>query len=117
MILFVIFQEPLYRAIEFSNKISPIILPCITRNMLGYADDTSFIVSRGASIIECFSIIIKFELATGMTLNKHKTKLFSMGTWKGRQLWPVICKKDVCDTIKIEGIYYSNDYDRFVLIS
>ena len=87
------------------------------KKIVGFADDTSFIVANDASIIECFSIIRKFELATGITLNKQKTKLFGIGTWKGRQLWPVMGFKVVCDVIKILGIYYSNEYEQAVLIS
>ena len=117
MMLFVIFQEPLYRAIELSVKVKPIMSPCTPRKLLGYADDTSFIVSDETSIIECFEILNKFELASGIKLNKNKTKLFGIGSWKNRQQWPVQDIRVLNGNIKILGIYYDNDYDHAVFIS
>ena len=117
MMLFVIFQEPLYRAIELSVKVKPIMSPCTPMKLLGYADDTSFIVSDETSIIECFEILNKFELASGIKLNKNKTKLFGIGSWKNRQQWPVQDIRVLNGNIKILGIYYDNDYDHAVFIS
>ena len=47
--------------------------------MLGYADDTSFIIADETSIIESFKILKQFELATGLILNNNKTKIFGIG--------------------------------------
>ena len=117
MLLFVIFQEPLYRAIELSIKVKPIMSPCTPRKLLGYADDTSFIVSDETSILECFVILKKFESASGIKLNKNKTKLFGIGSWKNRQQWLVQGIRVLNGNIKILGIYYDNDYDQAVLFS
>ena len=62
MLLFVIFQEPLYCALS-SQKIQYFYLA--HQKKLSFADDTSFIVANDEGIIECFSIIRKNELATG----------------------------------------------------
>ena len=111
MLLFVIFQEPLYRVVELSINVKLLILPCIARKILGYADDTSFLVFDESSIIECFKILKNFELASSIKLNKNKTKLFGMGSWKNRQLWPVQDVNIIHENIKILGINYSNTYD------
>ena len=117
MLLFVIFQEPLYRAIDLSNAIKSIMLPCNPRKSLGYADDSSFLVSDDISIIECFSILRRFELASGIKLNKLKTKLLGFGSWKHRRMWPVDGITILYDCITILGIQYSNNYDNAVSLS
>ena len=117
MLLFVIFQEPLYRVIERSNVIRPIILPCNTRKALGYADDTSFIISDDRSIVECFTILGRFENASGIKLNKQKTKLLGFGAWKDRQLWPVDGITILHGSITILGIQYNNNYNNAILLS
>ena len=117
MLLFVLFQEPLYRAIELSKNIKPIKLPCTYRKLLGFADDTSFIVADDLSIIECFQILKKFELASSIKLNKKKTKLFGIGSWKNRQFWPIQGMRVESESMCILGIHYSNDYDQALSIS
>ena len=54
MIFYVIFQEPLYRAIEICNKIIPPLLPSKPIKNLGYADDTSIFVSSDEGFVETF---------------------------------------------------------------
>ena len=117
MLLFVTFQEPLYRAIELSVKIKPIELPCTPKTILGFSDDTSFIVSDDASINECFVILKRFELASGILLNKNKTKIMGIGAWKSRHQWPVAGIQIAMEHICILGIHYSNNYDQAVNIS
>ena len=46
MIFYVIFQEPLYKAIKMSNKIIPPLLPCKQIKNTGYADDTSIFCQK-----------------------------------------------------------------------
>ena len=58
--------------VPLSSQKTPIILPCTSRKKLGFADETSFIVANYVSMIECFSIIRIFELATGIKLNNTK---------------------------------------------
>ena len=82
MLLFVIFPESFYRAVALSINVKPFILPCKPRKILGYVDDTSFLVYDDSSIIECLKILKNFELASNIKLNKHKIKLFSKGSWK-----------------------------------
>ena len=117
MLLFIIFQEPLYRAIERSDNIIALSLPCGTRKLLGFADDTSVIVSTENSITSCFEIINSFELATGLSLNKRKTKLFGVGQWRDESEWPMsninVLKEEIC----ILGIVFMNDFDRAVSAS
>ena len=48
--------------------------------MLGFADDTSFIVADEASISECFLILKRFEAASSIKSNKDKTKIFGIGS-------------------------------------
>ena len=117
MMLFVLFQEPLYRAIEQSEKVKPIELPCKPQKILGFADDTSFIVADDLSICESFTILERFELASGISLNKNKTKIMGIGPWKNRLQWPVDGIQNVQENICILGVHYSNNYEQGVSIS
>ena len=114
MIAYVIFQEPLYRAIKCSKEIVPITAPNnFIACLAGFADDTSVIVRNDSSIIELNKIIVKFELATGAELNREKTFVMGLGSWKSRDIWPLDWLK-VKKECKILGIYFTNDYEESV---
>lgn len=117
MLLFILSQEPLYRAIERSDNIKTLRLPCKTRKLLGFADDTSVIVSTENSILACFDIIKSFEAGSGLTLNNKKTKLFGIGQWRERLIWPINNINILKDEICILGITFMNDFDKAVLTS
>ena len=111
MIAYVIFQEPLYLAIEKSNNIKPLDLPCKPVKKIGYADDTTLFVKDEDSFIEVFSIINDFERATNSKININKTKLYGLGEWKGRVHWPIDGLKIEVDHFTTLGITFSCDYD------
>lgn len=117
MLLFILSQEPLYQAIERSDNIKTLRLPCKTRKLLGFADDTSVIVSTENSILACFDIIKLFEAASGLTLNNKKTKLFGIGQWRERLIWPINNINILKDEICILGITFMNDFDKAVSTS
>ena len=72
MFLYVISQEPLYRAIKASNQIKTFNVPCRAINMLGFADDTSFFVNSNLSLKTVFSILYEFGVASGIKINTKK---------------------------------------------
>ncbi|CAL4189450.1 unnamed protein product, partial [Meganyctiphanes norvegica] len=59
MIMYVIFQEPLYNAIENSTKILPPVIKGKQIKILGYADDTTGFMKDDGSIVEFFNVIKK----------------------------------------------------------
>ena len=74
MIVYVLFQELLYKAIEKSAQIIPI--ETIMRNKIyGYADDSTAFMKSDESILELFKILKIFELATNSKINIRKTKV------------------------------------------
>ena len=110
MLLFIISQEPLYTCIEKCHKILPFRTPNSSLKLQGYADDTNIILSDEQSICEAFKMVKDFAEAAGASLNIKKTKIFGMGTWGGKENWPL-------DNIKVEtrhlytlGIKHSNCY-------
>ena len=115
MSLFILFQEPFYRAIVASRIIRPLRLPDSTEiKILGYADDSTLLIRDDESLLEIYNLIIQFEKAMGSKLNKNKTRIYGMGNWKHRDQWPL-------DWIQVEnehfytlGIYHSNDYNSCV---
>ena len=82
MSLYILFQEPFYRAVVASRIIRPLRLPDYTEiKILGYADDSTLPVRDDESLLEIYSLIVKFEKATGSKLNKNKTKIYGIGNW------------------------------------
>merc|ERR1712240_411456 len=85
--LFILFQEPLYRAVVASRIIRPLTLPDSTNiKILGYADDTTLLISDERSLVEILNLINKFEKAMGSKLNSNKTKIYGIGNWKQRSM-------------------------------
>ena len=110
MLLFVIFQEPLYRAFQ----ISKVILPPLTiekQKCVGYADDTTMFVRNIRSIYEIFVMLKRFEKASNSKINIHKTKIYGFGEWVGKLDWPISGIKVEHKYFKTLGIFFSCNYD------
>ena len=110
MLLYVIFQEPLYIAIKENKRIITPRMPNGMRIPIqGYADDSTIIFSLDNSLFEIFEEIKHFENATGAQLNKDKTCIMGIGMWTGRNTWPIAWLNTV-EYSKILGIYFHNSY-------
>ena len=115
MSLFILFQEPFYRAVVASRVIRPLRLPDSTEiKILGYADDSTLPVMDDASLLEIYSLIIKFEKAMGSKLNKNKTKIYGTGNWKNRTQWPLDWIQVENDYLFTLGLYHSNNHNSSV---
>ena len=112
MLAFVIFQEPLYIAIEKYANVIPPQIPGICFKNLGYADDTTLFVIDEKSLIEIFNILYMFVEASNSKLNIKKTKIYSYGNWQGRLQWPVKDIKVELEHFKTLGITFSTDYNK-----
>ena len=114
MIAFVIFQEPLYRALHRHIHIIPPNIPGeITKNV-GYADDTTIFIMSERSLVESFNVLQKFEKASNSKLNIRKTKIYSFGDWQGRIVWPIQDIKVEMEHFKALGIIHSIDYNKAI---
>ena len=111
MLIFIMFQNPLYLAIEKESKIKPFIFPGNSIKEIGYADDTNLVVSDDQSIIEDFKILNKFEKATNSRVNIDKTRVYGFGKWEKRKNWPIQNLRVEEECFKTLGIYFSVDYD------
>ena len=112
MSLFVIFQEPFYRAIVASRVVRPLRLPDSSETkIIGYADDSNIFIVDNNSLIEIFELILKFERATGFKLNRDKTKIFGVGKWANKQQWSIDWLKVEMDSFHTLGIVHSNTYE------
>ena len=90
MLLYVLFQEALYLAFKNNNDIKCIDFPNNEKLVvLGYADDTNLFPKNEQSIIEIDNVIKLFEIATGAVLNRSKTKIYGLGMWNNRSIWPL----------------------------
>ena len=112
MLFFVIFQNPLYVAIENANKIKPIVIPGNNISELGYADDTNLFVCDDNSILEIFKIFNQFEKATNSKINIRKTKIYGYGKWANRRNWPIADLKVEVEYFSTLGIVFSTNYKK-----
>ena len=53
----------------------------------------------------------KFESATGCKLNKTKTKIFGLGPWRDRPVWPLPWLQGYTGSFTTLGILFSDDYE------
>ena len=111
MLLFMIFQNPLYVALERARNVKPIELPNSSVIELGYADDTNVFTSDDRSFLGIFKLFHDFEKATNSRINLRKTKVYGFGKWKNRTNWPVNDIKVEMDHFFTLGIFFSCNYD------
>ena len=114
MLLFVIFQNPLYIAFEEAANIKPMKINGKDILQTGYADDTNIFTKDNESFLEFFKILGFFEKATNSKLNVRKTTVYGFGNWKGRTIWPVPELKTEVDYFSTLGIMYSENYDKAI---
>ena len=112
MLLFVIFQNPLY--IAFERNIGPMKINNKGIVQKGYADDTNIFTDSDEKFLEIFKILNLFELATNSKLNLRKTTVYGFGRWKGRTNWPIPELKIEVDYFSTLGIVFSENYDRAI---
>lgn len=110
MIMFIIFQNPMYIALEKSNII-PMEINGKKIIETGYADDTNIFTNNDQSFLEIFKILQYFEKATNSKLNVKKTTVYGFGNWKTRTNWPIKDLKIELDHFSTLGIIFSESYD------
>ena len=112
MLIYVIFQEPLYQAIDKNTRIKPISILNQKSKELGYADDTTIIVNDDEGFLEAFKIISMFESASNSKININKTRIYGFGDWRWRVQWPIRGLKTEFDYFTALGVIFSTDYDK-----
>ena len=117
MLMYVISQEPLYRAFKSTQLIQPFQLPCRESKLIGYADDTTLFVNNDFSIEYIFKILKDFGLASGVMVNTNKSQIFGFGDWENREDWPVSDLRTEKSTIEILGIIFSRDINQAIELS
>ena len=118
MILYIIYQEPLYKMMKVKLEMySPVLPNRLQVVICGYADDSTVIVNQEEGLIKCFEVIKTYEDASGAKLNWEKTSILGVGRWKAKSVWPIAGLKVLQDNCKILGIYHDNDYQRSILLN
>ena len=69
MLVYVLFQEPLYLAIQQNRKILAIETPDKESKTMGYADDTTICIRDDESLVETFKVINGFVRASNSKIN------------------------------------------------
>ena len=117
MLVYVLFQEPLYLAIQNNRKILPIETPDKEIKAIGYADDTTVCIKNDEGLIETFQVIDKFINASNSKINIKKTKIYGFGDWRNRLNWPIQELKIEVDYFCTLGITFSTNYDTALKIT
>ena len=116
MITYVLFQEPLYRAIEKNSRIIPFGLPHQKTKEIGYADDTTICIKDDEGFLEAFKLINMFERASNSKINIKKTRIYGFGDWSWRTQWPIKDLKTELVYFNALGICFSTDYEEALRI-
>ena len=110
MLLYIIYQEPLYLAIKANSNIVPPLLPNNVKIVIqGFADDSTVLFATEESLKSVCLEIKMFEAATGSLLNKNKSCILGLGAWSEKNEWPLKCFKSV-ECAKILGIYVQSSF-------
>ena len=112
MILYILYQEPFYAALRSNPAVHPLVLPDhSTIKAIGYADDTTIIISSVESLVEVEKVVREFEIATNSKINRNdKSKIFGMGKWKEKCDWPLEWLKCDNSALFTLGIFHCNSY-------
>ena len=114
MLLYIIYQEPLYMSIKQNMYINKLSLPNNEEQCIqGYADDSTLIIVDSISLINMEKEISLFEKASGSVLNKNKTFIMGIGAWRDSHHWDLSWLKTV-NCLKILGIQFCSSYKNTV---
>ena len=104
-LLFILVGEMLANKIRRESSVQGITVSGIEVKLTMYADDTTMFLKSSNSLLKALCILEEFKMASGLELNKSKTKLMWLG--------PGRCKLDdiggitAVSSVKILGIYHS----------
>ena len=112
MLTYVLFQEPLYRAIEKSARIVPFGMPIQKTKEISYADDATICIKDDVGFLETFKLLSMFESASNSKINIRKTRIYGFGDWNWRTQWPIKGLKTEFDYFNALGVIFSTDYDK-----
>ena len=111
MILFIIYQEALYRLIKKCTLIRPLYLPNNkVIKLTGYADDTNVFITRAFDLIALYDLLSKFSYSTGAEINRTKTHIMGFGEWRNKIDWSVDWLVPENTRLKCLGVYYYENW-------
>ena len=103
--IYILQAEPFATNIRKNPDIEGIKLPGGLEAKLNmFADDSQSLISKEKSIEALFQILAKYELASGASVNYHKTKGLLLGTWRTKP--PPTNKIQFVNQIKALGVIH-----------
>ena len=105
--LFIIAIETFAHAVRCNNNIKGISLENTEIKLIQFADDTAATVKDKDSVKVFFDLLSKFELCSGLKVNREKTEAMWIGACRNSGLKPFGFTWKKC--IKVLGIYLSYD--------
>ena len=112
MILFIIYIEPLLLYLE--KNLSGLKVASITQSVESYCDDVNIITEDLLDLPRIDTAVRKFEAMSGAILSRnYKCKVLGIGSWKGKQDWPLSYLKTETE-VKIFGIFFRHNYRAIV---
>ena len=116
MILYIIYIEPLLRALE--RRMSGMkIANFIEQKLEAYCDDINITTDNLGDFDVVESVVKKFEMVSGAILSRDKKcKVIGLGNWASKKDWPLVWIKAVKHE-KIFGVFVSDSYDEMLKLN
>ena len=110
MLLYIIYVEPLLLLLERSI-FGLHIRDGLYQKIEAYCDDIQIMSNDEDDLVGVDRVIAQFEMASGALLSRtKKCKILGLGSWKGREIWPLSYIKSV-DEIKIFGEFMLGSFN------
>ena len=116
MILYIIYIEPLLRALE--RKMSGMkVANIIEQKLEAYCDDINITTDNLGDFDVVETVVQKFEKVSGAILSRDKKcKVIGLGNWASKEDWPLVWIKAV-KYEKIFGIFVCDSYDEMLRLN
>ena len=115
MLLYIIYIEPLLMMIKKMTK--GLSVSFVQQRDEDFFDDVNFVGEKISDLIVIEEIFSNFEDISGSILSRsQKSRVMGLGTWRGRQDWPLGWLK-VVSMIKIFGFQITPNYKQTLQLS
>ena len=110
-LLYLIYVEPLHLMLQKETQGMRVWSNVIFST--GFIDDVSIFIASDIDFYSIKNILSLFEATTNSQLNKNKTSMLTIGSWKYRTFWPLSWLNPTA-TIKLIGINFNQKINQTI---